>query len=197
MIPQHFVGEEYLRSILDAFPSPVLIVDKNLSIYDANAASKQLLGDDIDINIKRLCGDLLNCIHALGSSGGCGTTDHCSHCVLRQTSESVSDGEHSFRRIANMSLDRDGTVHEICFLVSGAPIQYAGNNYVVLTLEDITELTELRKIVPICSFCRKVRDDSDYWQQVETYFLKYSNIRFSHGICPDCRKKHYSDFEED
>ncbi len=94
-----------------------------------------------------------------------------------------------------MNLERDGKVNEICFLVSGAPMQYSGNNYVVLTLEDITELTELRKIVPICSFCRKVRDDSDYWQQVETYFLKYSNIRFSHGICPDCRKKQYSDID--
>ncbi len=58
MKEQILVGEEYLRSILDAFPSPVLIVDKNLSIHDANAASKQLLGNDIDTKIKRLCGDL-------------------------------------------------------------------------------------------------------------------------------------------
>lgn len=47
MKKQYLVGEEYLRSILDAFPSPVLLVDKNLSIHDANAASKQLLRYDI------------------------------------------------------------------------------------------------------------------------------------------------------
>lgn len=187
------VGEDYLRAILDAFPSPVLIVDKDLIIHDANAAAKQHFGGDISVKLKRLCGNMMKCMHALTASGSCGKTKYCSDCVVLQTAKTVLKGDRSFSRIANMTLEQDGKFQELCFLVSGAPLPYAGKNLVILTLEDITELTELRRIVPICSYCRKVRDDSDYWQQVEDYFLKYSHLRFSHGICPHCSKKHYTD----
>ena len=191
------VDEKYLRAILEAFPIPVLIVDEGLTIHDANQASKKLLGDDISAKLMKLCGDTLGCIHAISTSGGCGTTDHCAECVLRQTSTSAAKGESSFRRLSKMKIQSDGQVQEISLLVSGAPLKHAGRSYVILTLEDITELTELRRIIPICSFCRKVRDDDDYWLQVEHYFAKYSTIRFSHGVCPDCNKKHYSEFLND
>lgn len=51
------------------------------------------------------------------------------------------------------------------------------------------EVHQLQDILPICSYCRKVRDGRDYWQQVESYFAKHSNLRFSHGCCPECEEK--------
>jgi sigma-B regulation protein RsbU (phosphoserine phosphatase) len=53
----------------------------------------------------------------------------------------------------------------------------------------LAQVKQLRGLLPICSYCKKVRDDSNYWQQVETYFLEHSEIRFSHGICPDCLER--------
>ena len=50
----------------------------------------------------------------------------------------------------------------------------------------LAEVQSLRDILPICSYCRKVRDDRDYWQSVETYLARHTNTRFSHGICPSC-----------
>jgi DNA-binding response OmpR family regulator len=44
----------------------------------------------------------------------------------------------------------------------------------------------LQKILPICSYCKQVRDDKNYWQTVESYISDHSETRFSHGICPDC-----------
>jgi len=44
----------------------------------------------------------------------------------------------------------------------------------------------LRGILPICSYCKKVRKDKDYWEQVESYIATQTDVRFSHGICPDC-----------
>jgi hypothetical protein len=44
----------------------------------------------------------------------------------------------------------------------------------------------LQGILPICSHCKKVRDDQNYWQQVESYISAHSGTRFSHSICPDC-----------
>lgn len=50
----------------------------------------------------------------------------------------------------------------------------------------LAEVKTLRAILPICSYCRKVRDDEDYWQTVETYIARHTNSQFSHSICPDC-----------
>jgi DNA-binding response OmpR family regulator len=50
----------------------------------------------------------------------------------------------------------------------------------------LANVKQLQGLLPICSYCKKIRDDSNYWQQVETYLCEHSAARFSHGICPDC-----------
>lgn len=55
----------------------------------------------------------------------------------------------------------------------------------------ISEIQTLRDIVPICSYCKKIRDDDGYWKSVEEYFTRYTKSEFSHGICPDCRDKYF------
>jgi PAS domain S-box-containing protein len=52
----------------------------------------------------------------------------------------------------------------------------------------LAEVQSLRAILPICSYCRKVRDDQNYWLTVESYLLKHTDSRFSHSICPSCMK---------
>mgnify|MGYP001827326826 CR=1 FL=1 len=187
------VGEVYLRSLIDAFPSPVFIVDENLVIHDANRASTLLFAADIPPNINRLCGDSIKCVHEHSSTGGCGSTPWCPECIVRQLTKAVLEGGLASKQIANMTLLREGQPKDVRFLVSGAPFPYAGKEYILLTFEDVTELTELRRIIPICSLCRKVRNDADYWQQVEDYLAKYSSLKFSHGLCPECIEKHYTD----
>jgi two-component system sensor histidine kinase EvgS len=58
-------------------------------------------------------------------------------------------------------------------------------------LEDIKQLSGL---LPICSNCKKIRDDKGYWNQIEGYIKAHSEAEFSHGICPDCAKILYPDF---
>lgn len=55
-------------------------------------------------------------------------------------------------------------------------------------LEDaLAHVKTLQGILPICSYCKKVRNDENYWQQVESYIGAHSDMQFSHGICPECR----------
>lgn len=58
----------------------------------------------------------------------------------------------------------------------------------------LEEINTLREILPLCSFCKKVRDDKGYWEQVDVYIQKHLHADISHGICPKCAKKHYPDF---
>jgi len=55
------------------------------------------------------------------------------------------------------------------------------------------EIKRLRGMLPICSSCKKIRDDKGYWNQIESYISAHSEAEFSHGICPDCFKKLYPD----
>ena len=55
----------------------------------------------------------------------------------------------------------------------------------------------LSGFLPICASCKKIRDDTGYWRQIEEYISKHSGALFSHGICPDCVKKLYPEFHEE
>ena len=61
----------------------------------------------------------------------------------------------------------------------------------------LEEIKTLRGILPLCSFCKKIRDDKGYWEQVDVYIHKYSDADISHSICPECVKKHYPQEFED
>lgn len=58
------------------------------------------------------------------------------------------------------------------------------------------EVKTLRGLLPICSVCKKIRDDKGYWDQIETYIEKHSGAQFTHGICPDCVKNFYPELDE-
>ena len=55
----------------------------------------------------------------------------------------------------------------------------------------LSEIKTLRGILPLCSFCKKIRDDKGYWEQVDVYIDKYSEADISHSICPECMKINY------
>ena len=61
----------------------------------------------------------------------------------------------------------------------------------------LDEIDALRGIIPICSGCKRIRDDQGYWNQIETYISERSGVDFSHGICPECRDKLYGDMDDD
>ena len=105
------------------------------------------------------------------------------------------------------------------FIVSARPFRDVSGNLlgIVESYQDITEriiaekakgkliddlkealdrVNVLSGLLPICSSCKKIRDDKGYWNQIETYIRDHSQAKFSHGICPDCAKKLYPEFYE-
>ena len=55
------------------------------------------------------------------------------------------------------------------------------------------QIKTLGGLIPICAHCKKIRDDRGYWNQLEAYIMRHSEAKFSHGICPECMEKHYSE----
>jgi len=61
----------------------------------------------------------------------------------------------------------------------------------------LEEIKTLRGLIPICAWCKKIRDDEGYWDELEVYLSKHSEAVFSHGLCPECSKAMKKKIEED
>jgi K+-sensing histidine kinase KdpD len=57
----------------------------------------------------------------------------------------------------------------------------------------LDEVNKLSGLLPICAWCKRIRDDEGTWQQIETYITVHSEADFTHGICPDCARKHQAE----
>lgn len=67
----------------------------------------------------------------------------------------------------------------------------------VTQLQDaLANVSQLSGLLPICAYCKKIRDDNGYWNQLEAYLQKHTEAEFSHGICPDCERKLHSEMEQ-
>ncbi len=58
----------------------------------------------------------------------------------------------------------------------------------------LDHIKTLQGMLPICSACKKIRDDAGYWNRIESYLSEHSEVRFTHSICPDCAKQLYPEF---
>jgi sigma-B regulation protein RsbU (phosphoserine phosphatase) len=58
----------------------------------------------------------------------------------------------------------------------------------------LAQVKQLKGLLPICMFCKKIRNDENYWQQIEDYVARHSEADFSHGICPECLEKQYPEY---
>lgn len=67
----------------------------------------------------------------------------------------------------------------------------ANQNLIVELKDAVQNVKKLSGLIPICSFCKKIRDDKGYWEQIELYIDQHSEASFSHSICEECAGRHY------
>lgn len=99
--------------------------------------------------------------------------------ILRQVAEieqELNDAQLEIKRRIAAEEERDRTILEL--------------------QKTIAEVKTLQGLIPICAHCKKIRDDKGYWNQIEIYISRHSDAAFSHGICPECIKKHYPEVYE-
>ena len=67
----------------------------------------------------------------------------------------------------------------------------------ILQLQDaLAEIKTLKGFIPICAWCKRIRDDEGYWDQLEAYISKHTDAVFSHGLCPECAEKYRAEIKE-
>jgi PAS domain-containing protein len=185
----------FLREVFDSIPAMLLVVDEDVRILHLNATASAGLGLNIrDIHHKR-GGEALHCVHENDAAEGCGRGEACRDCIIRNAVNNAVAGGKTFRKAARMELLSGGTKTEIHLLVTAAPFRFEGNTYVLLTLENISELVQLKSLLPICMNCKKVKNDEGYWNDIAVYLNQHLDVDFSHGLCADCMAKLYPEYK--
>lgn len=88
-------------------------------------------------------------------------------------------------------------VHICRYITERKAIEVERERMVLELRAALADVKTLSGLLPICSVCKKIRDDKGYWNQIEAYIHKHSGTRFSHGICPDCVRDVYPEIKLD
>jgi hypothetical protein len=180
-------GDAIPTTVFDALPFPAWIVDDDMRLLAVNRASIRLLGAESDVVLRQRGGEFLHCVN---SENGCGKSTRCPDCVLRGATRFAVAGSQPTRQRTRLEVvDRD-SVTEMHALITASPVIYEGAARVLLCVEDLTLLLATTDALPICMNCKKVRDN-DLWLQIEAYLDSQLDLKFTHGICPDCAKRLY------
>ena len=189
-------GLDYHRVILNAMPCPVFIVESDVRIIDFNAAAGMLLDANREEVIHQRAGEILHCLHSTESPEGCGHAPACKDCPVRNLVNCALLGESPQRRTARLQLLPQGQLIESLFLITVAPLVFENVRLAVVILEDIQEIALLRQMLPICSHCKQVRADKNYWQSVESYLAANLEIDCTHSLCPECAEKLFPEYAQ-
>ncbi|HIJ91546.1 MAG: PAS domain S-box protein [Desulfobulbaceae bacterium] len=185
------LAEKEWKQTFNAVSDPIMILDRELRMIKVNTAMAKALDLTPSECVGSICYQLLH--------GSDMPPENCPHPKMLQ------DGTPHTEEIYEPNLGGN-------FLVSVAPL-YDGEGGISGSVHVMHDITALRKttqererlivdlqdalvqiktlkgIVPICSYCKKIRDDEGYWQMVEKYIGEHTEASFSHGICPECFEK--------
>ncbi len=98
------------------------------------------------------------------------------------------NGREPFRFDADDERLLDAFVDQAAVAIRNASLFEAEGTARRAAEQALAEVKALRGLLPICSYCKKVRNDGNYWEQIESYISQHSDAQFSHSICPDCRE---------
>ena len=97
------------------------------------------------------------------------------------------DGSYRWLRWNAASRGEERTIYSVARDVTAWKEAEAEREALVVQLQAaLAEVKRLQAILPMCSYCRKIRDANESWQSIETYLASHTTSRFSHSICPDC-----------
>jgi PAS domain S-box-containing protein len=177
--------------ILASLGDPCTIIDKNFSVIYENEAAKDIWGSS--------CGKNCYAIYH-------GRQSRCEPC---HTAKVFADGKiHKNEKLLHHNgserhleitsaplKDAAGTITAVVNIIHDVTIRKMtekGKEHLIRELQaSLSKTKRLNGLLPICSYCKKIKDDNGAWQQLESYLRSHAEVEFSQGICQDCGEKHH------
>jgi signal transduction histidine kinase len=198
----------YLKSVLDHVSNPVSVLDTECHVLLMNSAAREFMLGRSCVISPILCHWATH-----HSEIPCHEDPSQEPCPVKEiqktgqpfTSEHVhyrADGEQRTVEItASPLLDSDGSVYRVVEslhdITDRKRMEREREKLIASLEEALARVKTLRGLLPICAWCKKVRDDDGYWEQVEKYVVSHSRAKFTHGICPQCMEELEKEDRED
>ena len=144
-------NEVLLRQLLDAIPSYVFLVDRDVTILDYNAAAGAFLATGPQQILRRRGGEVLHCLHSKDVPEGCGRGEFCRNCLIREAVNEAFAGRKCVRHRVRMELLSGRKARELDVLVTASPFTYQGHERVALILEDLGQIMNPRRLNRACA----------------------------------------------
>jgi len=187
-----------MRAVLESLSDPILVINNNQKIEWMNrAAYDLLLGISCPLKTM-LC---YECFHKREAP----CDDNEEPCPMKRVSDSGkpvtivhehyrADGLRRLYEITATPLwSQDGTfqgiVESMRDITEHRRVEQERESLITELQKSLSEIKVLKGLIPICAWCKKVRNDKGYWEKVEKYIEKHSDARFTHGICNECLQK--------
>lgn len=193
-------SEERYHTLFDQALDAILLENREMNILDANKSASELLGfsraellqmKTIDLAPKNLRKESHLIIYTNPDA------------VLDQPIETAIVTKSGNRIPVELTLTAFKTNGQSIFLsiirnISARKKAEAEREQLITELKAaLAEVETLSGLMPICSYCKKVRDDQGYWKQVEAYIAAHSSVEFTHSICPDCANNLFTHYQID
>ncbi|CAK8724385.1 PAS domain-containing protein [Candidatus Electrothrix laxa] len=184
-----------LREVLDALPSVVFVVDRDVRIQEYNTAAAEFIKAARGGVLQHRAGDILHCIHASAILGGCSRSSVCRSCTIRNSVIDALDENCVIRRRAQVQLISPKKIIEMQALITVSPFSLQGSLYALLMIEDIKKLAELYRMLLVCHACGKMLDGESSCDWPNSSLKNNWNIDCSYSYCPDCFSKEIEKFD--
>jgi hypothetical protein len=160
---------DILQNVLDTIPNPVYVLDRqaNVELRNRSARQQQHLFHAYT-HIERL-GNVLDCINALSCPDGCGGARNCRDCPIRETVAYALQGYGTSRKKVVFQLLADGEYHPIDLWITASALRYDGRDFVVLTVEDVSEFSNEAEMDHVCPAEESVEGDAKHDESHGTY----------------------------
>jgi len=180
-----FDSVEFCLALLGTIPMPICVADETGRIILLNTA-KFVTADK-----------QMSCAHCEKAENSEWEikSDNCTLC------KAIDDAFKTDQKVQRKGLWHaavGGREKEFIILVNAVPAKIDNKKYVLASIEDLTEIEQLKGLLPICMECSKIHDkNTNKWVRIDEYITSNSHAKFSHGLCPECSKEIIGNIEKD
>lgn len=175
-------------SLLKTMPLAIVIVNREGRVQIMNEAAQTLFCISNREAYMRKSGEVFKCIHAERLEG-CGGSQACLECIVRNSVSDALSRRTFSQRKGVFDIRRDGEDIRLGLLITTSAIIYKNDPMVILLVEDVSAVTQLKGLIPICASCHRIRDKRGEWMSLEKYLSTYAEVELTHDCCPFCSEK--------
>jgi PAS domain S-box-containing protein len=173
-------ARDSFHSIVEKSSDGILVLDMRETVVFANEAAAAYLGCAVE---DMLGGPFTRSVR--------GDDDR----DIRITRENGEPGVGDIRRSRTVWQGAEGWLVTIRDVTERQRLLAERQVYIDELTEALRRIQTLKGLLPICSCCKKIRNDAGYWEQIETYITQHSEAEFTHSVCPECAEKYFREYQ--